>query len=61
MQLISAVSTELVSMELGKVVVRGKPDDVLNDPRVVAAYLGGSSAAIHRSGHVTDPSPGVSL
>jgi branched-chain amino acid transport system ATP-binding protein len=50
MQLISAVSDELVAMELGRVVVRGTPTDVLNDPRVVAAYLGGDSAAIRRSG-----------
>ena len=54
MQLISAVSDELVAMELGTVVVRGKPDAVLNDPRVVAAYLGGDSAAIHRSGHLAE-------
>ena len=61
MQLISAISDELLAMELGQVVVRGKSNDVLNDPRVVAAYLGGSSAAIHRSGHLTEPSLGVSL
>ena len=53
MQLISAISDELVAMELGRVVVRGKPADVLSDPRVVAAYLGDSTEAIHRSGVVT--------
>ena len=52
MQLIASVSDELVAMELGRVVVRGAPDDVLGDPRVVAAYLGNSDAAIHRSGPV---------
>ncbi|HET6909494.1 MAG TPA: MFS transporter [Mycobacteriales bacterium] len=61
MQLISAISDELVAMELGHVVLRGKPEDVLNDPRVVAAYLGNSSAAIQRSGLVTGPRPGVTL
>ena len=61
MQLISAISDELVAMELGQVVVRGKPNDVLNDPRVIAAYLGGSDAAIHRSGHLVESSQGVSL
>ena len=53
MQLISAISDELVAMELGRVVVRGKPADVLSDPRVVAAYLGNSTEAINRSGHPT--------
>ena len=59
MQLISAVSDELVAMELGRVVLRGTPQDVLNDPRVVAAYLGSSSAAIHRSGHQAGALQGV--
>ena len=59
MQLISAVSDELVAMELGQVVLRGVPTDVLSDPRVVAAYLGGDSAAIHRSGHQAGPRLGV--
>ena len=59
MQLISAISDELVAMELGRVVVRGKPADVLNDQRVVAAYLGNSTATLNRSGHLTSPSTGV--
>jgi branched-chain amino acid transport system ATP-binding protein len=59
MQLISAVSDELVAMELGRDVVRGKPADVLNDPRVVAAYLGNDSAVIHRSGQPSGPRHGV--
>jgi ABC-type branched-subunit amino acid transport system ATPase component len=61
MQLISAISDELVAMELGHVVLRGRPEDVLNDPRVVAAYLGNSGAAIQRSGQLTGPRPGVTL
>ena len=32
---------------------RGTPDVVLNDERVVSAYLGGSEAAINRSGSVS--------
>jgi branched-chain amino acid transport system ATP-binding protein len=64
MQLISAVSDELVAMELGRVVVRGTPTDVLNDPRVVAAYLGNDSAVIRRSGQPAGrvhEGPGVTL
>jgi len=61
MQLIGAVSDELVAMELGQVMLRGKPDDVRNDPRVVAAYLGNSAATIQRSGHQAGPRPGVTL
>jgi branched-chain amino acid transport system ATP-binding protein len=52
MPLISAVSDELVAMELGKIVVRGQPDDVLNDERVVRSYLGTSEETIRRSGQV---------
>jgi ABC-type branched-subunit amino acid transport system ATPase component/MFS family permease len=52
MPLISAVSDELIALEQGTFVTRGTPDDVLNDERVVQAYLGGSEAAINRSGRV---------
>src|SRR5581483_3364278 len=50
MPLISAVADELVALEQGLVVVRGLPDVVLNDERVIEAYLGGSEQAIRRSG-----------
>ena len=53
MPLISAVSDELIALERGRVVVRGTPDEVLNDERVVSAYLGGAEAAINRSGSIT--------
>ncbi|HVL33380.1 MAG TPA: MFS transporter [Actinomycetota bacterium] len=52
MPLISAVSDELLAMDLGEVVVRGTPDEVLNDERVVRAYLGTSEEVIKRSGRV---------
>jgi branched-chain amino acid transport system ATP-binding protein len=61
MQLISAVSDELVAMELGRVVLRGEPKTVLSDPRVVAAYLGDSGAAIHRSGQLPGSRQGVTV
>jgi branched-chain amino acid transport system ATP-binding protein len=52
MPLISSVSDELVAMELGAVITRGKPDDVLAHPRVVEAYLGTSEEVIRRSGQL---------
>ncbi|GAC1528577.1 MAG: hypothetical protein NVS3B12_00730 [Acidimicrobiales bacterium] len=48
--LISAVSDELVALESGAVVVRGLPEVVLNDERVIESYLGTSEAAVKRSG-----------
>jgi branched-chain amino acid transport system ATP-binding protein len=50
MPLISTVSDELVALENGTVIMRGRPDDVLNDDRVIESYLGGSEAAVRRSG-----------
>ncbi|MEY2398685.1 MAG: branched-chain amino acid transport system ATP-binding protein [Actinomycetota bacterium] len=50
MPLISAVSDELMALELGAFVTRGTPEEVLNDERVISAYLGTSEAALRRSG-----------
>jgi ABC-type branched-subunit amino acid transport system ATPase component/MFS family permease len=50
MPLISAVSDELIALDRGKLVVRGLPDQVLNDERVIESYLGGSDIAFNRSG-----------
>ena len=51
MPLITAVSDELVALELGAVVTRGSPEQVIEHPQVVASYLGTSEEVIHRSGH----------
>jgi len=50
MPLISAVSDELLALERGTTIVRGKPEDVLSDERVITSYLGTTEAAINRSG-----------
>jgi ABC-type branched-subunit amino acid transport system ATPase component/predicted MFS family arabinose efflux permease len=50
MPLIRSVSDEIMALELGEVVVRGEAEVVLNDPRVVASYLGSNEAVIGRSG-----------
>jgi branched-chain amino acid transport system ATP-binding protein len=52
MPLISAVSDEIIALDLGRVVTRGLPSAVLSDPRVVASYLGGDVGVIQRSGSV---------
>lgn len=53
MPLISAVSDELLALDQGTVLLRGTPDEVLNDDRVVESYLGTSEEAIKRSGVLT--------
>jgi branched-chain amino acid transport system ATP-binding protein len=50
MPLISAVSDELIAFDQGRVVTRGTPEAVLNDPVVIESYLGTSEAAVNRSG-----------
>lgn len=48
--LISSIADELVCLDLGRVLARGAPAEVLADPQVVTAYMGTDAAAIGRSG-----------
>ena len=58
MPLITSVSDEIIALELGEVVVQGDADTVLNNKRVVDAYLGGDLDIINRSGGPSDaPTP----
>ena len=50
MSLISAVSDELLALDQGRTLVRGEPQTVLNDSKVIEAYLGTSEQVIQRSG-----------
>ena len=50
MPLITAISDEIIALELGRVVVRDVPDAVITDPRVVSSYLGGEFELIQRAG-----------
>ncbi|MGD0379018.1 MAG: ATP-binding cassette domain-containing protein [Acidimicrobiales bacterium] len=62
MPLMSVVSDEIIALDLGRVVTRGRPAAVLSDARVVASYLGEDVSAIQRSGNVPattgSPTPG---
>ena len=50
MPLITSVSDEIIALELGAVVLRGTPQEVTSDPRVISSYLGGDIGIIQRSG-----------
>jgi branched-chain amino acid transport system ATP-binding protein len=52
MPLISAVSDELIALDQGRFVIRGRPADVLEDERVVESYLGTTEEAVNRSGSI---------
>jgi ABC-type branched-subunit amino acid transport system ATPase component/ABC-type branched-subunit amino acid transport system permease subunit len=57
--LMVSLCDRLYALESGTVLTSGAPTQVVADPRVVAAYLGGDVAAIDRSGGRTPP-PAVS-
>jgi ABC-type branched-subunit amino acid transport system ATPase component len=48
--LIMGLSDRIVAMDAGQVIAAGRPQAVRVNPLVVEAYLGGSLAAIERSG-----------
>ena len=52
MPLIQSISDELLALETGELLLKGSPEEVIADPRLVASYLGTDEAAISRSGAV---------
>ncbi len=50
MPLIMSISDRVYCLEAGAVIAEGTPDQVRNDPRVIASYLGTDERAIRRSG-----------
>ena len=52
MPLISAVADELIALDQGRFVTRGRPAEVLDDERVVESYLGTTEEAVNRSGSI---------
>ena len=44
MEVVMAISDKVTVVDFGEVIACGTPDEVSDDPRVVAAYLGGAAA-----------------
>ena len=57
MALVMGISDRMIALELGAIVTEGTPQEVINDPRVISAYLGGDIATIERSGKKTKVKP----
>jgi ABC-type uncharacterized transport system ATPase subunit len=50
MPMVMSISDRIYCLEAGSVIAEGGPDEVRNNPAVIASYLGTDERAIHRSG-----------
>jgi branched-chain amino acid transport system ATP-binding protein len=50
MPLLLSICDRLLALETGRLLAEGRPDDVINDPRVVASYLDTDESVVNRSG-----------
>jgi ABC-type branched-subunit amino acid transport system ATPase component/ABC-type branched-subunit amino acid transport system permease subunit len=60
MPLLMGLCDRVYALEAGRVIAAGRPDQVRNDPVVIASYLGTDAAATQRSGAARPiPSPAI--
>jgi ABC-type branched-subunit amino acid transport system ATPase component len=57
MPLLMGLCDRVYAMDVGRVIAEGTPDEIRNDPVVVASYLGTEEVAIDRSGRTSPERP----
>jgi len=50
MPMLMGLCDRIYAMDCGRVIAEGTPEEIRNDPTVIASYLGTDPAAIGRSG-----------
>lgn len=58
MPLVMGISSRVYCLEAGSVIAEGEPQEIRNDPRVIASYLGTDERAIARSGKASSDAGG---